>query len=505
MKSRRACAIVFAIAVAAMLVPRLAGAQDLSIGGDILLGGAVLPFAKILLATLFLIQAILNYLLRAASAMLNHVTSGDFLAVPITQYPIVQIGWRITRDFANMAFVLVLLYLAFGIILRLPKVNAKQILPKLIGVALLINFSLVIVGFAIDISNRVMLLFLAPITQGDVGGALLSGSHLIETYGSALFSLRLSTQIADIANAVFTIVFTAIITGIFVVLALMFVARLIIFWQIAILAPLAWLSAAIPIEGMNFFGDWFGRLRRWLFWGPKAAFWVFLAVMSARAFQNVNYQQYWAPFSLSKQANLLASIPNALLNAATPILQYIVIITFLTYAINAIREGTGELSKYFGVDKILSTLRKPYQAAWKATGVPGGVKQRWEQIKKSGLKIGGRQLYGGTQAREMREARVAQALGKRGAATRMEASRRIQDVKDLQEGRMATLTNPNLVALLPVHGAPLPTLTEEMAAAAKELLTRRDYFDDIRIRLGHAAEQAEYQHLREVYRRYINP
>ncbi len=505
-RARTILAVSAVLLIAAVLAPQLAGAQASAVV-DWIAGGAVAVLLKPIVIGLFLINSILNYLLRAAAAMLNHVTSGDFLAVPITQYPIVQIGWRITRDLANMAFVLVLLYLAFGIILRLPKVNAKQILPKLIGAALLINFSLVLVGFAIDISNRVMLLFLDPITKGNVAGALLTGSKLIETYWSALFSLRLSAQLTDIAGAVFTIIFTAILTGIFVVLALMFVARLIIFWQIAIMAPLAWLSAGIPIPGMNFFASWFDRFKRWLFWGPKAAFWVFLAVMAARAFQNQNLAQSWAPFDLSKQSNLLAAIPNGLLNAATPIMQYIVIVVFLLSAISAIREGTGqEFGKYLNVDAILGKLRKPYQAAWRATGVPGGVTQRWEQIKKEGIKFRGRQLYGGTQAREMREARVAQFFGKRRAATRLEASRRREDMKGVREGRMEALDNPGLTAIVGPRGTPVPPdVSVEVAAAAQELLTRRDYFDDIRTSFGVGPEQAEYRRLRALVNQFVRP
>ncbi|MBI2624074.1 hypothetical protein HYW67_01085 [Candidatus Parcubacteria bacterium] len=501
---------------AALLLPQLAGAQANAIV-DWVGGGAVALLLKPIVVGLFLINSILNYLLRAAAAMLNHVTSGDFLAVPITQYPIVQIGWRITRDLANMAFVLVLLYLAFGIILRLPKVNAKQILPKLIGAALLINFSLVLTGFAIDISNRVMLLFLDPITKGDVAGALLTGSKLIETYGSALFSLRLSAQLSDVTGAVFTIVFTAILTGIFVVLALMFVARLIIFWQIAIMAPLAWLSAGIPIPGMNFFASWFDRLKRWLFWGPKAAFWVFLAVMSARAFQNQALQQYWAPFDLSKQSNLLAAIPNALLNAATPILQYIVIVVFLFNAINAIREGTAqELGKYLNVDAILGKLRKPYQAAWRATGVPGGVKQRWEEAKKEGgVTIAGRRipLFPSPKARARREARVAGWLGSKRATARLTTTERREEVKETQESFNLQPNDilrdvTNNLSTAATNNQP-PTMAQR-AAAAQELLGRRDFFQDINARAGggaagNAAEQAMYRTLRSFIQSYVSP
>src|SRR5680860_126096 len=68
-------------------------------------------------------------------------------------------GWRVARDVANMFFVVVLLIIAFGTILQLENYNYKKWLPKLILMAILINFSKTICGLLIDVSQVIMLTF----------------------------------------------------------------------------------------------------------------------------------------------------------------------------------------------------------------------------------------------------------------------------------------------------------------------------------------------------------
>lgn len=88
----------------------------------------------------------------------------------------VKIGWGIARDTANIFFIIVLIISAVATIFDLEALHAKNVLPRLIFVALLINFSLVIGQFIIRESNALGLLFLrrAQIAGGEAGlpGAL---------------------------------------------------------------------------------------------------------------------------------------------------------------------------------------------------------------------------------------------------------------------------------------------------------------------------------------------
>jgi len=65
----------------------------------------------------------------------------------------IEIGWNISRDVANIFFILILLAIAIATIFRVQNYNVKSLLPKLIIIALLINFSLAIGYMVVDFTN----------------------------------------------------------------------------------------------------------------------------------------------------------------------------------------------------------------------------------------------------------------------------------------------------------------------------------------------------------------
>ncbi|MHB8903921.1 MAG: hypothetical protein ACYC40_02375, partial [Patescibacteria group bacterium] len=87
---------------------------------------------------------------------------------------VVTNGWVIVRDICNMFFVLILLIIAFATILRIEEYNYKKWLPKLILMAILINFSKMICGLLIDAAQIVMLTFVNSFK--DVAGANLTSA-----------------------------------------------------------------------------------------------------------------------------------------------------------------------------------------------------------------------------------------------------------------------------------------------------------------------------------------
>src|SRR3989344_2790427 len=94
---------------------------------------------KLLLAIVSIaVDFIGTILITVAGSIVSYVFSFQkFVSVPI-----VQIGWTISRDLANMAFILIMLLIAFGTVLRLEQYSVKKLIPKLVVAALLINFSL---------------------------------------------------------------------------------------------------------------------------------------------------------------------------------------------------------------------------------------------------------------------------------------------------------------------------------------------------------------------------
>ena len=63
--------------------------------------------------------------------------------------------WSFARNLANLGIIIGIIVMAIATILRIEKYSWKKMLPKLVLVALLVNFSLVIAGIFVDISNYI--------------------------------------------------------------------------------------------------------------------------------------------------------------------------------------------------------------------------------------------------------------------------------------------------------------------------------------------------------------
>lgn len=75
-------------------------------------------------------------------------------------------AWGVMQGLANMFFILILLWIALATIFDFEEYTAKNLLPKLIIMALLINFSLVLTGVIVDFSNGLGYYFYQQIKGG---------------------------------------------------------------------------------------------------------------------------------------------------------------------------------------------------------------------------------------------------------------------------------------------------------------------------------------------------
>jgi hypothetical protein len=91
----------------------------------------------------------------------------------LLESPVIKAGWGIVLNFANLGFVLAIIIIAFATIFRLQGYQMKQILWKLIVAALLVNFSLVIAGAFISVSDIITKSFNDKI-KGETGLLVLS-------------------------------------------------------------------------------------------------------------------------------------------------------------------------------------------------------------------------------------------------------------------------------------------------------------------------------------------
>ncbi|MCK5117908.1 MAG: hypothetical protein KAR44_15035, partial [Candidatus Aegiribacteria sp.] len=206
----------------------------------------------------------------------------------ISQPQIVE-AWKIVRDFCNMLFILVLLMIAFASILRLENYSMKRWLPKVVIMAVLINFSRIIVGILIDGSQIVMLTFVDSFSQG--GGNFVAFLQIDQyltildnatgvTDAAALRSLSIAYVLATIFSIIALITMLAIL--------IVFVMRVIYLWIYVALSPLAFLMMAFP-GGQKYASEYWGELTKYLLNGPVLAFFIWLALSALNQLNNLDF------------------------------------------------------------------------------------------------------------------------------------------------------------------------------------------------------------------------
>lgn len=189
----------------------------------------------------------------------------------------VKEGWTVVRDICNMFFILILLFIAFAVILRMESYSIKKSLPKLLIMAVLINFSRTICGIMIDFSQIVMLTFIGPITAG---AGNFHNVLQIDEFLKAVANEDPS-EAMTIANAatyyVIAVVFMIVTTVVMIAVLISFVMRIVMFWVYIVLSPLAFLLSSFP-GGQKYAGQFWGDFTKYLLNGPVLAFFLWLSL-----------------------------------------------------------------------------------------------------------------------------------------------------------------------------------------------------------------------------------
>jgi hypothetical protein len=190
----------------------------------------------------------------------------------------VTYGWIVVRDLCNMFFVLILLIIAFASILRIESYNLKTWLPKLVIMAVLINFSKLICGIFIDFTQVIMLTFINAIKD-------IAGANLTEMLGIDKILSASDTAGADvgffsiIGSMILALVLVVIATVVILTVMVMLAMRIVIIWIYVVLSPLAYLLASFP-QGQQYSQRWWADFSKNLIIGPVIAFFLWLSFAS---------------------------------------------------------------------------------------------------------------------------------------------------------------------------------------------------------------------------------
>ena len=335
------------------------------------------PFAAFF--TLILMTLILSGMSLHVAAMLLKIAM-DPSKLSVLESSVVQVGWQFTSSLANTAIIVALVVIGLATILGKENYGAKKTLPKLIIVALLINFSLVFVAAIVDIFQIIMNTFAVGnldvvsgitdaileswetnvlIMTGYLGG-LMTSFMIPFISGIAQFTfVTVSTTILlpTIIQSIMQALTSFIIAGILFIYAFLFYARIFIIQILAILSPLAFVSWILP-KTKKLWDQWIQALIEWCSLGVVLFFFLLLSTV---AVEPLRPEQGFASTTFSG----FSSIP-------TIYIYYITLAIFLV--------TTAYLSKKFmpeGAKAIIDGAKSTLMTAKKATAPIGSdIKRR---------------------------------------------------------------------------------------------------------------------------------
>jgi len=200
-------------------------------------------------------------------------------------------GWTISRDVINIFFIFILLYIAIATILQVAGYGIKDLLVKVILIALLVNFSGVATKVVIDASNIIATEFYSKITaEAGISSVLMQGLKLQTVYKSydapninsdptdqgvpGDEQMSMGGIIIGMLGGALLMVVTS-----FVLFAagILFLIRTITLLFLIILSPLAFAGMILPVTSSHS-KKWMSTLFSQSFFAPAYMFMIYIVV-----------------------------------------------------------------------------------------------------------------------------------------------------------------------------------------------------------------------------------
>ena len=218
-----------------------------------------------------------------ADWFLRITLSPEFISIPYTPggedggNAFVFYGWSIVRDFVNMFFILILIIIGLSTSLQIETYRWQKTLPRLVAVALLVNFTPVILGVFIDGANIMMRYFTASVATESVFVIRMRGLFDIMA-GNLADTPWTSFTGAVITPIAMTVIFTIfnLITGItYAFYGALFAMRYVAIWLLVIISPFGFFCYILPAT-QPFFRRWWRWFIGWCIAGVAGAFFLYL-------------------------------------------------------------------------------------------------------------------------------------------------------------------------------------------------------------------------------------
>ena len=265
--------------------------------------------ANLFTCTVYGVSNVVNWILNLFVEFGGILISlGLFLDSQVFSSTVVQSGFSVSLAIANLGFVLGIIVIALATILRNETYGVKQMLWKLIVMAILVNFGLVICGPIVGLSDSFTNYFLnasggasgfvtqlttvfAPQTFNQAPDVSAAGSNNCPTSGNTSLSTicnQAATQLKGsdttgsgdyvrvVLSRTFSAVFLAITALTFITIGILLVVRYVYLGILLILLPLAWLMWIFP-KFNHHFSEWWSLFIKWALFPAISIFFVYLA------------------------------------------------------------------------------------------------------------------------------------------------------------------------------------------------------------------------------------
>ncbi|MBU4284871.1 hypothetical protein KKF60_03265 [Patescibacteria group bacterium] len=354
---------------------------------------------------------------------------------------VVKTGWTACRDFANMLFILIMVIIAFGTILRIEQYGVKKLLPKIIGIALLINFSFVLCSVIVDFSNITANFFIKDIkgkigSQGGEKGMItavfadafnITGTAITITdcdniYKGLISNCKSDADCVENANGIlkkcrkdqgievkvedeaFLDIFFGIVLGSIVMImaifalsagALMILFRIIAIWFLITIVPLAFICYALPGLQENW-KKWWTKFLHWCIFAPAYTFFIWIAIQIATTQANKKIGMIASQYAITGNYKVTANAFQS--NPGGELISFFIIIGFLVGSI-VVAQALG-IHGANAVMKIATDTKKGV-AGWMGRQAMRPTKGLGRLAGAGALTAGGA-LFGGKLGRRMR-------------------------------------------------------------------------------------------------------
>jgi len=206
---------------------------------------------------------------------------------------VVKAGWVLIRDVANMFFIVIILISAFATIVPYgwaSEFHYTKVLPKLLLMAVLINFSRTLVLLMVDFSQVVMLTFVNAFKDAAAGNfvnalGLTQFLNIANTTapGNAVQGI---SMINVIVSYILALILCIITIGVIAIMVVFSIYRIVAIWMALIASPAAFFVAGMPSKVKDklgaFGGKYWNSLSELLTGGPVMAFFLWLTLSTVQ-------------------------------------------------------------------------------------------------------------------------------------------------------------------------------------------------------------------------------